>query len=85
MAAPVHETSKAEKNVERKVMIKRAQALFEQAVDEGQSREEAARRAAELLQNSPEVQQAEVTGSDTLLVTYENGEKLLVMLGRGRL
>lgn len=67
-----------------KLHIEEADVLFRSLRAQGRVAMEASREAATLLKAGDGVRHAEATGSDTVLVTLENGEKIVVMLGRRR-
>ncbi len=69
----------------RETTIQKAHVLFASRISEGAARETATREAAALLRKRPDVRDAEITGSDSVLVTFTDGERVMVLLGSGRL
>ena len=69
----------------REAAIQRAHALYASRISEGAAKETATREAAALLRKRPDVRDAEITGSDSVLVTFTDGERVMVLLGSGRL
>lgn len=66
-------------------MIHEAHAIYQGALKDGKSKEQAVNKAAEFLRAQKNVSLVVVTGSDTIKVIFTDGNDLLILLGRERL
>ena len=66
-------------------LIKEAHAAYDKAIENGKTKEEAAKVAADFLESKDIVKEVKITSADSIRVIFTNKEEALLMLGRGRL
>ena len=66
-------------------MTREAHSLYQSALKDSKSKEQAVNKAAEFLRAQKNVSLVIVTGSDTIKVIFTDGNDLLMFLGRERL
>lgn len=66
-------------------LSERAQTMYGQALKAGRSKQDAALEVATFLMSQPNVRNAQITGSDTVRVFFENGDDIVLLLGKDRL
>ena len=67
------------------VMTREAYTIYQRALKDGKSKEQAVNKTAEFLRAQKNVSLVIVTGSDTIKVIFTDGNDLLMLLGRERL
>ena len=83
--APESDQTQPAKELTVEEIVREAHTRYDAARQEGKTAEQAVQATVEFLKAQSKVKETQVTGSDTVRVTFTTGQQLLLMLGRERM